>query len=75
MVWTFTEWENKILENFEKHFYIGEDCKEAMVHKRAIYKDTLNSYAVFTDYQLRPNFPIAMCVVRDTYLKSLLVGI
>lgn len=67
MTWTYKEWDKKIHENFENKFFVGEgdsaDIDKNLVHKRNIYKDSYKSTNGFTDYQLRPNVPIAMCVV------------
>ena len=63
VTWSYKEWNDRIQSNFEQKFFISKDSSENMVHKREIYKDTYQSSAKFTDYQLRPNFPIAMCVV------------
>ena len=62
--WTYKEWDKKIEENFEKKFYVDENTNESMANKRQIYKDCYKSSQIYSDYQLRPNFPIAMCVVR-----------
>ena len=60
---TWAEWASRIDANFEKHFWVGEDSHESPhVNKRGIYKDTLNSSVPWTDYQLRPNFLIALTV-------------
>lgn len=60
---TWSEWGEKIDANFEKKFWIGEDSNESgLVNKRNIYKDTFNSSLPWSDYQLRPNFLIALVV-------------
>lgn len=66
------EWEKKIQKSFEKKFWISEEpniemegSEMGLVHKRGIYKDCYKSSHPFTDYQLRPNFPLAMAVVSS----------
>ena len=65
---TFAQWSEKIQTNFERFFWIGQkwDCQDAhpeLIHQRCIYKDTYGATEPWTDYQLRPNFPVAMVVV------------
>ncbi|CAG8553348.1 9386_t:CDS:10 [Ambispora gerdemannii] len=72
---TFARWNDLIQESFEKNFYIPIDpsedskynLKSDMVKRRGIYKDTHKSSYNFTDYQLRPNFPIAMVVAPELF--------
>jgi len=69
---TFKEWYELIKENFEKHYWINTspvdgEVRPDLINRRGIYKDTLNSKTPWTDYQLRPNFPIAMCVAPDLF--------
>lgn len=65
----YEEWNRRIQDNFEKMFYVPPDPKEKhekhpeLVHKRGIYKDTYGASSPWCDYQLRPNFTIAMVVV------------
>lgn len=68
------DWLNKIDQNFEKEFWIGEDDKQSeFINRRNIYKDTVNSSLKWTDFQLRPNFLIAAVVVSEKSLfQSLL---
>lgn len=68
----YAEWNHMIQENFEKMFYVSADPKEKhethpeLVHKRGIYKDTYGASSPWCDYQLRPNFTIAMVVVSTS---------
>lgn len=67
---SYEEWDRKIQENFEKMFYVSHDPDDPnekhpeLVHKQGIYKDSYGASSPWCDYQLRPNFAIAMVVVR-----------
>jgi glycogen debranching enzyme len=68
---TWKEWAQKIDQNFEKYFWIDASNNDSPhINKRNIYKDTLNSSQPWTDYQLRPNFLIAMTVAPQMLSKS-----
>ena len=70
---SYKEWGMKIENAFEENFWIPNDPKpkqqqteEAkLIHRRGIYKDTVGATHRFADYQFRPNFCVAMTVVRD----------
>ncbi|XP_040922154.1 glycogen debranching enzyme-like isoform X2 [Toxotes jaculatrix] len=70
---SYVEWDRKIQENFEKKFYISHDSQDSeekhpeLVHKRGIYKDSFGASSPWCDYQLRPNFPIAMIVAPELF--------
>lgn len=72
---TLRAWEELIQQNFERCFYIPEDPSHDsehvvngnVVNRRGIYKDLFRSGKEFEDYQLRPNFPIAMCVAPELF--------
>jgi glycogen debranching enzyme len=74
---TYKEWNDLIQSSFEKHFYVpldpSEDAKYAvdtrLVNRRGIYKDVYGSGAgrEWSDYQFRPNFPIAMTVAPEMF--------
>ncbi|XP_031163660.1 glycogen debranching enzyme-like isoform X1 [Sander lucioperca] len=70
---SYVEWDLKIQENFEKKFYISRDPQDPeekqpeLVHKRGIYKDSLGASSPWCDYQLRPNFLIAMMVAPELF--------
>jgi len=65
---TYRQWADLIKDNFEKHFYVdtnpsGPEQRRDLINRRGIYKDTVGATAPWTDYQLRPNYPIALAVV------------
>ncbi|XP_006000067.1 glycogen debranching enzyme isoform X1 [Latimeria chalumnae] len=73
---TYEEWNRKIQNNFEKLFYVSEDLIDLnekhpnLIHKRGIYKDSYGASSPWCDYQLRPNFTIAMVVAPDLFTPS-----
>ena len=75
---SFEEWALKIKRNFERCYYIpidsaqdGQyDVNSSIVNRRGIYKDLYRSGKDYEDYQLRPNFPIAMTVASDLFTPS-----
>ena len=68
---TWIDWAAKIDANFEKYFWLDESSNESKhINKRNIYKDTLNSSVPWTDYQLRPNFLIALTLAPQMINKE-----
>ncbi|XP_028666965.1 glycogen debranching enzyme isoform X1 [Erpetoichthys calabaricus] len=69
----YVEWNKQIQENFEKLFYVSLDPSDPnekhpnLVHKRGIYKDSFGASSAWCDYQLRPNFTIAMVVAPELF--------
>ncbi|MFH4973467.1 hypothetical protein AB6A40_000176 [Gnathostoma spinigerum] len=57
--WTWADWMDRINANF-KQFVVTADDHTPGVNKINILKDSVGSKAVYTDYQLRPNFCIAL---------------
>ena len=72
---TFKDWAAKIKANFEHCYFIPLspaddaqfDVNSKIVNRRGIYKDLYRSGKEFEDYQLRPNFPIAMTVAPELF--------
>ena len=72
---TFAEWASKIKDNFERCYYIpklksedkGFDVDSSIINRRGIYKDLYRSGKPYEDYQLRPNFPIAMTYAPELF--------
>lgn len=75
---TFEDWAAKIRDNFERCYYIPLDSKDdkaydvnpKIINRRGIYKDLYKSGKEYEDYQLRPNFPIAMTVAPDLFTDA-----
>ena len=72
---TFSAWAEKIKANFERCYFIplsatedaNYDVSPSIINRRGIYKDLYRSGKEYEDYQLRPNFPIAMAVAPDLF--------
>jgi len=72
---TFREWADKIKANFERTYYVPRtpeedsryDVNPSIINRRGIYKDLYRSGKEYEDYQLRPNFPVAMVVAPELF--------
>ena len=74
---TYKEWADLLQANFEKCYYVpknpNEDVKyninSSLVSRRGVYKDVYGTPKdrEYSDYQLRPNFPVAMCVAPELF--------
>lgn len=72
---TYGEWAALIQKNFEHAYYIPTDQSEwnnydinpKIVNRKGIYKDVHRGVKEYRQYQLRPNFPIAMVVAPDLF--------
>ena len=66
---TYDEWARQIDRNFERYFWISSEPDPTnephpeLVNRRGIYKDSYKASKPWADYQLRPNFVVAMAVV------------
>eukprot|EP00795_Rhopilema_esculentum_P004976 gene4976-21320_t len=74
---TFEAWSIKIQNSFEELFWIGVEPNEKiegesykLIHRRGIYKDCYGSSQAYADFQMRPNFPIAMAVAPELFDKN-----
>lgn len=74
---SFKDWEKLVQENFEKKFYVPMDNDDQydidskLVNRRGIYKDLYRTGKPYEDYQLRPNFAIAMTVAPELFTPEL----
>ena len=72
---TFSDWAAKIKANFERCYFVpvgssedtDYDVNPSIINRRGIYKDLYRSGKEYEDYQLRPNFTIAMTVAPDLF--------
>ncbi|KAI0225318.1 bifunctional 4-alpha-glucanotransferase/amylo-alpha-1,6-glucosidase [Massospora cicadina] len=69
---SYSQWDARIQANFEAHYFIpaesgSQHVEDGLVNRRCIYKDTVGSQSQFTDYQLRPNFTVAMVVAPELF--------
>lgn len=72
---TFGDWAKLIKNNFERCYYVpmspkddaNYDVNPDIVNRRGIYKDLYSSGKPYEDYQLRPNYAIAMTVAPDIF--------
>jgi len=64
-------WADKIKNNFQSHFWIVDKSGAAveprpdLVNVVHMFKDSVGSGTVFTDYQLRPNYAVSLAVASD----------
>jgi glycogen debranching enzyme len=79
---TYGAWAELIKQSFEHAYYIPKDPNDwsrydinpAIVNRRGIYKDVYRGKKEYRDYQLRPNFPIAMTVAPDLFNPAHALG-
>ncbi|XP_066584134.1 glycogen debranching enzyme isoform X2 [Prorops nasuta] len=72
ITWSYKQWSDKISANFTKYFYVNENPTEGelrpdLIHRRGIIKDSHGATQEWADYQLRPNFPVAMVVAPELF--------
>ncbi|XP_061784636.1 glycogen debranching enzyme [Nerophis lumbriciformis] len=69
----YAQWNEQIQQSFEPCFWVsGEpmdpnEKRPDLVHKKGIYKDSVGASSPWCDYQLRPNFTIAMVVAPELF--------
>jgi glycogen debranching enzyme len=79
---SFADWAARIRNSFERCYYIpldpmddsGFDVDPTIINRRGIYKDLYGSGQPYEDYQLRPNFPIAMAVAPELFTPERALG-
>ncbi|KAJ2580558.1 bifunctional 4-alpha-glucanotransferase/amylo-alpha-1,6-glucosidase [Coemansia sp. RSA 1836] len=72
---TYRQWNQLVQDSFEQYFWVPLDSSDdaqyhvnsALVNRRGIYRDTFGSSTEWTDYQFRPNIPIAMTVAPELF--------
>ncbi|XP_024124713.1 glycogen debranching enzyme isoform X1 [Oryzias melastigma] len=70
---SYSEWNQQLQQSFETEFWVPEDPNDPnekhpdLVHKKGIYKDSYGASSPWCDYQLRPNFTIAMVVAPEMF--------
>ncbi|KAL3091571.1 hypothetical protein niasHT_024153 [Heterodera trifolii] len=62
---SWSDWAAKIQHSFEQHFFVDDNCQSEFVHRRPIVKDSFGASLAFADFQLRPNFCIALNASPD----------
>ncbi|AQZ11999.1 GDB1 (YPR184W) [Zygosaccharomyces parabailii] len=76
---SFQEWNQLVQSHFEQKFYIPKDSSQdsryeidrKIVNRRGIYKDLYHTGKPYEDYELRPNFLIAMTVAPELFTPKL----
>lgn len=70
---SYAQWNQQIQSSFEDCFWVSGDPHDPnekhpeLVHKKGIYKDSYEASSPWCDYQLRPNFTIAMVVAPELF--------
>ncbi|KAI3415788.1 Amylo-alpha-1,6-glucosidase [Globodera pallida] len=62
---SWAEWATKIQRSFEEHFFVDDKCNSEFVNRRFIVKDSFGASLGYADFQLRPNFCIALDASPD----------
>lgn len=65
--WKWNEWAARMKANFENCFFVRDDDHSFNINRRGIIKDTFRSTSTYTDFQLRPNFAIALAAVSISF--------
>ncbi|KII87207.1 glycoside hydrolase family 13 protein [Plicaturopsis crispa FD-325 SS-3] len=81
---TYKRWGDLVQKSFEKCYYIPSDptldpqynVSSSLINRRGIYKDVYGSGTgrEWSDYQFRPNFPIAMTVAPELFDEQHALG-
>ncbi|XP_069029313.1 glycogen debranching enzyme isoform X1 [Embiotoca jacksoni] len=70
---SYSQWNQQLQQSFEPGFWVSGLPKDPhekhpdLVHKKDIYKDSCGASSPWCDYQLRPNFTIAMVVAPELF--------
>ncbi|XP_008297524.1 glycogen debranching enzyme isoform X1 [Stegastes partitus] len=70
---SYSQWNQQIQQCFEAAFWVSGEPNDPnekhpdLVHKKGIYKDSYGASSPWCDYQLRPNFTIAMVVAPELF--------
>ena len=69
---SWSEWRGRLGDSFRRCFWVpektgesGVEVEETLVNKRPLVKDSYGASAPFADYQLRPNFAVALAAAPD----------
>lgn len=69
----YLKWNQQLQQSFEAGFWVSGEPNDPnekhpdLVHKKGIYKDSYGASSPWCDYQLRPNFTIAMVVAPELF--------
>jgi len=70
---SYAQWNEQLQQTFEARFWVSGESGDPneehpdLVHKKGIYKDSYGASSRWCDYQLRPNFAIAMVVAPEMF--------
>ncbi|KAM8838506.1 glycogen debranching enzyme isoform 2-T4 [Synchiropus picturatus] len=70
---SYSQWNHQLQQSFEPGFWVSGEPGDPhekhpeLVHKKGIYKDSYGASSPWCDYQLRPNFTIAMVVAPELF--------